>query len=191
MKYWFSSDLHLGHARILEFCSGTRQGNSVEEHDEILVREWNSVVGHGDVCYILGDECLGNRDEGYARIARLNGQKHLIRGNHTQLKKEDHKKIFQSISDYKEITVKRESGSKQKIVMCHFPIISWNNMAHGSWMLHGHCHGNLHDFGGKMLDVGIDTRPNKDMKPWSFEDIDNYMRDRAKSCFDHHEDGVY
>ena len=50
-KIWFSSDLHLGHARLLEFCNNTRQGKDIDEHDELFIEIWNSVVHPGDVCY--------------------------------------------------------------------------------------------------------------------------------------------
>lgn len=182
---WFTSDLHLGHARILEFCGNTRRGSTVDEHDENIIEAWNSVVKKGDVVYILGDECLGDRDKGYKNIARLNGCKHLIRGNHSQLKTQEHKDVFQDIRDYKRISVSID-GRKQGIIMCHFPIISWDSMTHGTWMLFGHCHGNLHDFGGKMLDVGLDTRPNKDMKPWHLDEINEYMKSRDSKIWDHH-----
>ena len=182
---FFTADLHFGHQRILEFCGDTRRGDTVAQHDENLIDAWNSVVKKGDLVYLLGDECLGNRDEGYKNISRLNGVKHLIRGNHTQLKKQEHKDLFHDIRDYKRISIEI-NGQKQGIIMCHFPIISWDSMSHGTWMLHGHCHGNLHDFGGKMLDVGVDTRPNKDMRPWSLDEVDAYMDSREKIIWDHH-----
>lgn len=182
---WFSSDLHLGHKRILEFCRKTRRGATVEEHDELLVDSWNSVVDKGDTVYILGDECLGNRDVGYKNISRLNGEKHLILGNHSYPRRDWHKALFKSISDIKKISVKLEGG-KQQIIMCHFPIISWENMHHGSWMLYGHEHGGMVDFGGKMLDVGIDNRPDDRMLPFSLGEVEEFMSSRAISKWGHH-----
>ncbi len=50
------------------------------------------------------------------------------------------------------------SLGESRIVACHFPILSWRNMHHGSWMLHGHSHGRLDNTGaGKRLDVGVDA----------------------------------
>lgn len=177
---WFSADLHIGHKRILEFCGDTRRGETVEEHDELIVEACNSVIKPEDEFFILGDEALGDRRQGYNKIRRINGRKHLIRGNHTQIK-EEHFDIFESISDYKEIRIEGI-----KVIMFHFPIISWNEMSKGSFMLHGHCHANLKDFGGKMMDVGIDTRPSKDMKPWSWEEIKARMNKREIKQWDHH-----
>lgn len=183
---FFSADLHINHAKILEFCSDTRRGGTVSEHNENIVESWNSIVKEGDVCYILGDEVLGNRDEGYEILSRLNGDKHLIKGNHTLLKHQWQKDIFHSISDIKKISVNLPEGGKQQIIMCHYPIMSWENMGHGSWHLHGHSHGSLKDLGGKMMDVGIDTRPSKDMKPWSLNEIEKFMSGREVMTWDHH-----
>lgn len=182
---WFTSDLHLGHKNIIEFCKDTRPGTTIDEHDSILVDRWNSVVKDSDVVYILGDECLGDRDSGYNHIKKLNGIKHLIRGNHTVLKKQEHRDIFESISDIKEITIKLRSGKKQKIVMCHFPILVWNGMHYGSWLLFGHCHGSLQFDLGKAMDVGIDNNPN--FIPFSLVDIENNMLNREIRVWDHHD----
>ena len=179
---YFTSDLHVGHSRLLEFCRNTRRGRDIEEHDELLIQLWNSVVQRGDVVYILGDECLGNRDEGYKKIARLNGSKHLIRGNHTQLKKEEHKNVFASISDLKKITVKLEDGKKQQIIMCHFPIAEWENAHNGSIHLFGHLHGNTtnikHLLQYKCMDVGIDSRKDNLMLPYSLQEVLDNLKDR-------------
>lgn len=49
--------------------------------NEEMVKRWNSVVGPGDVVYYLGDFSLANRSVEYF-APRLNGEKHLIMGNH-------------------------------------------------------------------------------------------------------------
>ena len=47
------------------------------------------------------------------------------------------------------------------VVMSHFPMLSWHWQAHGNWMLHGHCHGNLRlpetPQGSGIFDVGGTT----------------------------------
>lgn len=183
---FFSADLHINHLRIMEFCGDTRRGISIEEHNENLIESWNSIVRKGDVCYILGDEVLGDREEGYRYLSRLNGSLHLIKGNHTQLRQQWQKDLFQSISDIKKISVEIGRERKQQIIMCHFPIYEWENMQHGSWHLFGHVHGGYKTLRGKSLNVGIDTRDNKDMKPWSLEEVKKFMED--KEILPHHGD---
>lgn len=50
---YFISDLHIGHTNVLSFDN--RPFKSIEEHDEALIKNWNSVVGMDDDVYLLGD----------------------------------------------------------------------------------------------------------------------------------------
>lgn len=50
--------------------------------DEVIVQRWNEVVAPEDTVYHLGDIALGPIDRSLAKIARLNGHKIAILGNH-------------------------------------------------------------------------------------------------------------
>ena len=50
---WFTSDLHLGHRAAISMCE--RPFETVEEMNEILIRNFNSCVKKNDTVYILGD----------------------------------------------------------------------------------------------------------------------------------------
>ena len=65
----------------------TRPFSTVEEMDEALMDNWNSVVKPGDKVYHLGDVTFGNK-ENYIKNThkRLNGKKRLIVGNHDDVK---------------------------------------------------------------------------------------------------------
>lgn len=80
MRTFFISDLHLGHKNIIKFADGHRQGTTIEEHNEWLVTQWNSVVGKADRVYVLGDVVFGAENLKY--LDRMKGQKFLVRGNH-------------------------------------------------------------------------------------------------------------
>jgi len=80
MTTFFTSDTHWGHARI-NALSG-RPFTSVEQMDEALVENWNSVVGPEDEVWHLGDYALGDRARGLGYLSRLNGTKYLVAGNH-------------------------------------------------------------------------------------------------------------
>lgn len=83
MTTWFTSDLHFGHARLLELSAGRgRAFVSVEEMNETLVDNWNSVVGGEDVVWVLGDFDMHGKDASLALVSRLNGTKVLVSGNH-------------------------------------------------------------------------------------------------------------
>jgi len=78
---YFTSDLHLGHANVIRFQD--RPFADVDEMNEALIANYNEVVGPDDTVYILGD--VSNRCPGKQAnemIARLNGHKILIMGNH-------------------------------------------------------------------------------------------------------------
>lgn len=77
---YFTADLHFGHARIIELCG--RPFASVEEMDAALIANWNAVVGPDDLVWVLGDYALGNRQHALTYLARLNGRKNLVIGNH-------------------------------------------------------------------------------------------------------------
>lgn len=94
---YFTSDLHLGHENILRFAN--RPFGSVEEMNRTLIANYNALVREEDTVYILGD--LTYRiplTEAEPLIAKLNGKKHLIKGNHD---KNYDKSLFEEVVDYK------------------------------------------------------------------------------------------
>ena len=67
---WVTADLHLNHQGILKTC---RKFNSIEEHNEYIIQQYNSVVGKDDLVYILGDCLWAPLTKGADLIRRLNG----------------------------------------------------------------------------------------------------------------------
>lgn len=186
-KTWFTSDSHFGHRKVIKFCNRPFTGANccvgidpeisknckqcygygkvleVEEMDEQLIKNWNEIVSPKDDVYHLGDVMFTSKKPDVTNLfKRLNGQIHWIYGNHD--------KSFRNAAgaawsgDYKELKVEG-----QKLILCHYPMMSWNGQMRGTIMLHGHCHGNLKHDGTKLLiDVGVDCW---DYKPVSFEEI--------------------
>jgi calcineurin-like phosphoesterase family protein len=73
----FIADPHLGHLNMAK-----RRGfNTIEEHDEYFVKQWNSVVAKRDLTYILGDITMESA-KAYPILDRLNGRKIVVGGNH-------------------------------------------------------------------------------------------------------------
>lgn len=76
---WFTSDQHYYHQNVIKYCS--RPYVTVEEMNEKLLLEYNSLVKPEDIVYMLGDFSLAFRPvELYG--SRLNGTKYLVPGNH-------------------------------------------------------------------------------------------------------------
>ncbi len=76
-------------------------------------------------------------------------------------------------------------GQETRICLFHYPIGSWDKVHHGSWCLHGHCHGSYTHGRGKILDVGIDG-PISNLTPLSLDEIAAYMKTREVFVTDHH-----
>lgn len=79
MKTFYTSDLHINDNRFDIFF---RPFKSVEEQNETLVKNWNSVVNPEDTVYVVGDFSID--DDGLKYVDRLNGHIRLIMGNYDQ-----------------------------------------------------------------------------------------------------------
>ena len=76
---WVTADLHFNNEGILKTC---RSFSSIEEHNEYIIQQYNSVVGKDDLVYILGDAVWEPIEKAESLIKRMNGRKILIAGNH-------------------------------------------------------------------------------------------------------------
>ena len=187
MSIFFTSDTHFFHKQIIQYCN--RPWASVEDMNAGLIDAWNGRVKPEDRVYFIGDFSFAGPVPSGTIFNALNGEKHLIKGNH------DHKVAtrlsWASVKDYDlitpEIEYQDDDGEmkkfKQPIVLCHFPFISWDRMMHGSWHLHGHCHGNLADSGAMRMDVGVDVTK---YAPIRLDEVQTYMALRSVVPVDHH-----
>lgn len=153
---WFTADTHFGHERIIELCK--RPFASVKEMDEELIKRWNDRVKPHDEVVHVGDFSW---DAQRPYLARLNGNKILIRGNH------DHnitvmKANWDGVYDLWEVPV-----CDDQVTLCHYALKVWNKAHKGALHLYGHSHGRLPG-DNQSLDVGVDCW---DYRPVSIEEI--------------------
>lgn len=145
---WFTADWHFFHDRILDFHPKRRElfGNDMKEVTEKMIQKWNSRIDKHDTVYILGDFAFGTTDEKRKLFQRLNGNKVLILGNHDKVS-DNHRCFFNHITQIKNMTFKKtvfpSLPKNIEVIMCHFPMFSWEHIEKGSIMLHGHCHGSI------------------------------------------------
>ena len=78
---YITSDWHFCHNK--SFLYEPRGFTNVEDMDEAIITNHNSIVSENDDVYHLGDEILCDIDKGIECIKRLNGNIHLIVGNHS------------------------------------------------------------------------------------------------------------
>ena len=167
MNIWFTADTHFGHTNILKF--DPRPFDSIEEHDEALIENWNSVVKAGDTVWHLGDFNFRSvkTTEWYRR--QLNGNINLLRGNH------DDKDAWKNLSSKNLFASTNEAAyirwDHQKIYMLHYGCRVWRASHHGTWHLYGHSHGDLPSM-GKSMDVGVMCH---NYRPVSFDEIKVFM----------------
>lgn len=127
-RTWVIADPHFGHALMTKL----RPWDTIEEHDEALIANWNSVVGESDRVYVLGDVAMNRRC--LPTIGRCNGKKVLIKGNHDIFKLKDYLPWFDDIRAY---VVKPKHG----LIMSHIPI---HPQSLERWKLN--VHGHLHEY---------------------------------------------
>ncbi|HWH17469.1 MAG TPA: metallophosphoesterase family protein [Allosphingosinicella sp.] len=148
MAVFFTSDTHFGDHRALNIHK--RPFASVAEMDAILLARWNEAVGAEDEVWHLGDFARRLADAA-PLLERLNGRKHLVRGNNDPAGIEA-VHGWASVCDYYEMAHEGRS-----LVLCHYPFRSWNGQHRGAIDLHGHSHGRLKPL-PRQYDVGVDVR---------------------------------
>lgn len=163
---FFTADTHFGHENIIRLCN--RPFGSIEEMDETLILNWNSVVGIQDTIYFLGDFSHKSRKPFKFYLDQLNGIKHIVLGNHDK-KPTTYTDYFESVSDLKFIEVEG-----QDIVLCHYPMLSWKKKSRGAWHLYGHVHtANLSAHSSAYAyNVGVDTN---NFTPISLEELNKHF----------------
>ena len=201
-KVWVCSDSHFAHKNI---CRGvtewrlpdgsvplsqTRDFNTIEQMNETIVNNINSVVGQDDVLIHLGDWSFsGVENIQKFRDRILCNEIHLILGNHdTNIEKnrDNVQELFTSVNHYTKLIYKFKT-----FVLSHYPIQSWDGLNKGHIQLHGHCHlpTNLRFGKGKKMDVGMDGHPTFGV--YDMDDIIRIMDKReiaSDMLFDHHTD---
>jgi calcineurin-like phosphoesterase family protein len=183
---FFISDLHLGHKNIIKYDN--RPFESLDQMSQTIETNWNKTVSADAIVFFLGDLSLG---KGIELIKRLNGKKYAIMGNHDSFKSLQATQAFERIYDYgTEIKVVDKDAQQgySHIIMAHYPILVWNRHHHGSWHLHGHCHGTLMTnrpeyYKRKVIDVGCNVI---DYTPISYQEVKKIMNTKTTEFIDHH-----
>lgn len=186
MRTWFTADLHHMHDNIVVFTD--RPYATVDEMHDAFRETWNRHVKPQDRVFVIGDvsfEKTGVRAEAW--IKSLNGQKFLVAGNHDY--SDGVKKSIQWnwVKDYADIRVDGD-----RVILFHFPILSWHQMHRGSYHLHGHCHGGLRLpwrlRNARILDVGVDAvvRWCGEYRPVEWNEIKAHLADKRATSVDYH-----
>lgn len=129
------SDTHFGHAGVCRFTEADgvtkiRPWTDPDEMDEEMIRRWNDRVRPNDKVYHLGDVVINRR--ALPTLARLNGDKVLIRGNHDIFRDEEYREYFRELRAYHVLN---------GMILSHIPIHA-DSLGRFGTNIHGHLHTN-------------------------------------------------
>jgi len=189
MTIFFTSDTHLGHANIIKYCD--RPFRDTDHMDEVIIQRWNETVSPEDTVFHLGDIALGPIDKSLPKVARLNGYKIAVLGNHDRpfmrMFKSDeldwwdrYREVFQEVWHWNSKTPGFEQSvllNGQEFRVSHFPYTGDHTpedrhadhrpVDDGLPLIHGHTHTTdrltLSSKGTPQIHVGQDA--------WSFRPV--------------------
>lgn len=141
----YISDLHLFHNNVTKAGKGFDNRPYMglpEMHDDIL-RRWNKSVSMADHVYVLGDMIWrfnsANQEEAMQLLKAMNGNIHLITGNHDICKSSVFKSRFEEIIPYKKIADVAH-GQIRNVILSHYYMPFYEKHYHNGILLHGHSH---------------------------------------------------
>lgn len=198
---YFTSDTHYFHKNIMHHAK--RPWETIDDMHEGMVYHWNKNVSNEDIVYHLGDFAFRHQKHLELLVDRLQFKELvLLKGNHDDICRMRHffrvmrehydRNVQFTESPYLELKVDVGLTHPQKLVLNHYGQRVWNNGHHGAWHLHGHSHGNLPPY-SKSVDVGVDSpyvTGRAEYRPYSFEEISEFMKTRTYEAEDHHQLGV-
>lgn len=120
---YITSDLHLGHNK--DFLFGPRGFSNIDEHDKAIVENWNSLILPEDDVYVLGDLMLNDNEKGISLIKQLNGNLHVILGNHDTDARIALYKQCENIVET--VFAARLKYKKYCLFLTHYPCLCGNN----------------------------------------------------------------
>jgi calcineurin-like phosphoesterase family protein len=169
MALLFTSDHHFGHGGARGLFK--RSFGSVAEMDDAMIARWNEVVRAEDEVWHLGDFAVRQPAARMNELLEtLAGRKHLIIGNN-----DGPATVglagWASVQHYAELEV-----DDTFLVLCHYPLRSWNRMTRGALELHGHSHGRLAPL-PRQVDVGVDVW---DFRPVTVHEIRSQLARRPR-----------
>ena len=164
-KVFLYSDPHFGHMGVCKFMgpdgfTKLRPWDHPDDMDEEMVKRYNDKVGPKDKVYFLGDVVINRRC--FPTLARLNGDKVLIRGNHDIFRDDEYRRYFRELRAYHVMN---------GMILSHIPLHP-ESLGRFGVNIHGHLHANR-----VMKDGVVDTRYHSvcveqtDFAPILFEDV--------------------
>lgn len=186
-KVWFTSDLHFWHKPILREDFDNRPFKDLQDMEDGLIKNWNSVVGKEDIVIVVGDVFFCGTQKAREIMNKLNGTKILVTGNHDGSQQSMYNAGFDFVCEKMILKI-----AGQEVLVSHYPYkyhwfrnwISKNIFRRkmprymdrrpenrGGWLIHGHTH-SKEKLKNKMIHVGCVAW---DYKPVSISTIESII----------------
>ncbi len=183
---YVTGDFHFYHNR--EFIYKARGFNTVEEMNMMLIKNFNEIVTPDDDVYVLGDLLLGGSDSlyvGLKLIQSLNGNLHLVRGNHNSdtrwnAYRDCHNVVEMQNAIYLDY-------KKYHFYLSHFPTYTGNlekeSLKQMTLNIHAHTHSKQKFYNDIpfMYCACLDAHNNK---PVSLDQVIEDMKDKVQECIE-------
>lgn len=161
---FFTSDLHLGHKNIIEFCH--RPFIDIKDMSIKLIDNWNSIVRKQDIVFLAGDIFWFNDKHAIKRVFnQLNGTIYIIPGNHD--KENSYTNLPEHcilLNDIVHLWIKY-NDEFYFFAISHYPLLTYRGMGRRNTLnLHGHIHSGPNSTASEAsittsnhYDIGVDN----------------------------------
>ncbi|TDL81364.1 metallophosphoesterase [Palleronia sediminis] len=174
MANWYTADLHLNHQNVIRYCN--RPFATAAEMDRAYIETLKSCIGPRDDLWILGDVAMiwnaPHREYIAALFREVAGRKHLVTGNHDN--RHTAKLGWASVQQIAEL---RDDGTR--LVLCHYPMLSWPRMHNGAVHLFGHVHTEYPGYRG-AVNVGVDQWDHRPVRIDEILDRERHLPERPR-----------
>lgn len=184
------ADPHFGHANIIKYCH--RPFADAATMDAALIANWNETVPADADVWVLGDMTI-KPDKLGGLLARLNGRKVLVAGNHDQphpVSLNNKGRRPEQLADYARAYCEAGFDAVHlfgaftlpdfgRVRVCHYPYADgpdWLGVRFPddgqTPLLHGHVHDKWR-FNGRMLNAGVEVQ---DYRPITLRQVRDLFR---------------
>ena len=141
----------------------------LKEHDDLVISNWNNIVGASDTVWFLGDLCMGRRADVQHYVSRLKGHIKMVKGNHDNYNDSVYLAAgISSVSKYPVVL-------KQKFILSHAPLEPFVNETESTFYnIYGHVHSEP-SFLTKTSNSQCVCIERQDLRPIRIEDVEVYI----------------
>lgn len=149
-RIFTTSDTHFSHKNIIQYCE--RPFKDVCKMNDVLITNWNFVVGPNDIIIHVGDFGLGPVLQLQDICSQLNGYKILIKGNHDRNASTMKQIGFNEIHNMWNLNVDEKVFHFQ-----HYPPQPKDVFPYCDYFIYGHTHNHSGSNHPKTLNVCVEN----------------------------------